>query len=671
MKEFFKVSMVKKMRFVKRRVLFSMILLLLLFLMPGTPSPQPQEKDIWENLKLDFNLPSQELYNEAFQDSVPAVVWLEWSPYAFAKAIALDKPILLNIGVPWDKNCHRMNTEIFSDPSVALILNNFFIPIKVDGDERPDIRKAYGARIWPSVFFLLPDGRPLIWQKEGGEKMPLAMGYVTPDVMKSIALESFKYYRGNSKKAVDLAKSQMETETKLLRMKPGVFSGEIPEKISSTLKADFDLQHGGFGKEPKFPMPSAVELALQKFSMDGNQAFFELASRTLRSIMNSEIYDTIDGGIFRISAKADWTGPAHEKLLDRNALLLSNLIDAYMLSGREEFQENADQILSYIEKNLAAKEGGFYAGQSADFGYAEGYYSSSPEERKYSVTPLIDKRVFCDWNCATVSSFIKASIFLNNPALLEKAQKAADFILEKLYYPGRGAFHYFSRGEAKLIGLLEDNALLCQMLVDLYQMTGDVSYLERAQDTADFIIDNLKDVVQGGYFDSIQSAEAQGKLRLPIKSIDNNALTARIMIRLYYLTGKEKYLREATKTLELFSGSYLNYGVAAASYGLACSEFFEQPLKVVIIGKAEESGMKAFMREANRISEKWKIIKFIDETKEDISKISFVQAATPVLYFIQKSVISAPVTDPGKVLAQLEKFKKSLMQVKERKEKSR
>jgi uncharacterized protein YyaL (SSP411 family) len=276
----------------------------------------------------------------------------------------------------------------------------------------------------------------------------------------------------------------------------------------------------------------------------------------------------------------------------------------------------------------------------------------------------VDKRFFTASNSLAVSAFIRASIFLNNASLLEKAKKAADFMLQNMYYPGRGVFHYSNDGEARLIGILEDNALFSKMLLDLYQLSGDESYLGKAEDVADFIINNLKDVVAGAYHDSLHHAESSGKLRLPVKSMDDNALAARVMIRLYYLTGKEKYLREATGTLNLFSGSYLNYGVLSASYGLACSEFFMQPLKAIIVGKGSDQRTTALIREANVIPDKWIIIKVIDEDKEDISKIGVVRAEKPALYFIKEALISAPVTQADKVMTQLEKFKKALMKSK-------
>ncbi len=633
-------------------------------LIAGTQGSLPQEEDLQANLPIDLDLPSQEIYRDAFQNSLPAVVWNEWSLEPFLQALALNKPVLLNISVAWDANCYRMDADVFSDPSVAFIVNNFCIPIRIDGDERPDIRQAYGARVWPSLFFLLPDGRPLIWQKEGKGENPIALGYVNADAMKSLTLETFKYFRSSMKKAIELAQSHMKKETAASRLKPITLTAEIGEKIASSLKANFDLQHGGFGIGPKFLVPFASDFALHMYSLNSNQVMFEIASRTSEAIMRSEMNDTVDGGIFRISNTADWTKPSHEKLLNRNAFLLSNLADLYAMSGREEYREDAESILSYLLDTLESPDGGFYAGQYADFGYSDGYYSAPQEDRKVAVAPIVDKRFFCDQNCIVVSALLKASSYFDDQMLFEKARKAAEFILDRLYFPGRGAFHSFYEGRAQLIGMLEDNAFLCRMLIDLYQHTGEDRWLAEAERVADFIIDNLKDVTRGGYYDFIRNDGAPGKLKIVQKSIDSNALMARNMIRLYYLTGKERYVREAYRTLELFSGVYPQYGVSAALYGLACSEYFEQPTRIIIIGKLHDPKAMSLMRAGNRIADPWKLIKFIDEESDEAKAINMAQAATPALFFVRESVISPAVQKKDGLQEQFENFKRSLLQVK-------
>ncbi|MEW5807771.1 MAG: DUF255 domain-containing protein [Acidobacteriota bacterium] len=613
-----------------------------------------------KNIRLDLSYPSQELYRDAFQYSVPVVQWSEWSPYAFAKARALDKPILLNIGVRWDKNCYDMDAETFSDPSVAWLINNHFVPIRVDGDKRPDIKKAYGAKIWPSIFFLLPDGRPMIWQEEEGGKYPMALGFVYPNTMKDLILSAFKYYKGHPEKVDELASAQMKTEENALDLKEGPLDQGIPERILSSLKANFDLQNGGFGKEPKFPIPSALEFAVHMYSLEQNPAVLEICSRTLKAIMNSEMNDRLEGGIFRYANRADWSDPAREKLLDRNASLLDNLLDLFMLTGDAEIKNEALSILNYIDKTLLDSGGAFLAGQYADFAFADGYYASAPEEKKFLIRPPIDRRIFCNRSAIAASSFLKASIIMNDQAWFEKGRKAVDFLLEEFYSPGRGVFHFYEKGRKDLIGILEDNAQFCMTLFDLYQISGEELYLKSATEIADFMIDNLKDVMRGGFFDYMQDQGAPGKLKLPMKSIDDNALAARALIRIYHTTGRDKYLREAVKSLELFSTSYMKYEVFASSYGLACSEYFVRPLRIIVIGKSHDQRVKNLISEANRIPEKWKIVKFIDEEKEDISKIGMIATSTPVLYFIKSPLISSPVTNHERVAAQYEKFKKRL-----------
>lgn len=619
-----------------------------------------QEENLLEEIPLDWSLPSQELFQDAFKESAPAVVWLDWSIYPFAKAIALDKPILLNISVSWDESCYRMDTEIFSDPEVAYLINNLFVPIRVDGDKRPDIRDTYQAQIWPSIFFLMPNGNPIIWEEEGGERIPISLGYVRPDTVKTIGFRVFNYYKGERKKVLNLSSELMKSEEKSLKLKPGVFDQEIIYNTVSSLKGNFDLQNGGFGQEPKFPIPSAIEFALLLHSMESNPLLLEISAKTLKAIMKSALNDKVDGGLFRLAMKADWSEPVHEKLLNRNALVLSNLIDMYQVSGEEIYKKYALSIIQYINNNLLSEDGGFLAGQLSDFGYWDGYYDQTEKEKKWSTKPGFYKTIFCDWNSVTASAYIKASFALNDESLLEMAKRNIDFLLEHLYYPGRGVFHSFENGRGEHIGFLEDQALFCLALLDLYQATGSEAYLTKAQDVGAFMIDNLEDIVGGGFFDFLRNDKAPGKLKLPLKSLEGNALVSRAMIRLYYMTGAKKYLMKASRTLRLFSESYLPYEVFASPYAMASVEFFHQPLKVLVVGESDQPEAKELIKEGNRIPELWKIVTFIDIEKEDITQIGLDPGIKPALYLIKESFMSAPLAKSKKVIPGYKRFKKNL-----------
>ncbi len=620
-----------------------------------------QEEGFSVEASLDFDLPSQELFQDAFRETVPGVVWSDWSIYAFMKALALDKPILLYISVDWDRKCYKMDSEIFSDPEVAYLINNLFVPIRVDGDKRPDIRDAYQVKIWPSIFFLMPNGDPIIWERDDGQLIPIKLGYVRPGTINTIGLRAFNYYKSERKKVLKLASEHMASEAKKLIINPGSFNEDILTNTASALKGNFDLQHGGFGKEPKYPIPSAIEFALFYHSVEENTPLFEISSKSLKAIMESELHDKVDGGLFRLALNADWSAPVHEKLLNRNALILSNLIDMYLMSGEDIYKEYAQSLIEYIDHKLLSKEGAFYAGQLADFGYWDGYYTRTEEEKKLLSSPKVDTTIFSYWNSIAASAYIKASFAFNDKALLDKAQRAVDFLLENLTIPGRGVFHSFDNGQRKTIGILEDQASFCNTLLNLYQATGKERYLDHARSLADFMIDNLEDPKGGGFFEFLRNERAPGKLRLPLKSLETNAKVARGMIRLYYLTGENKYLRKVRQTLQLFSEIYIPYEVLASPYASASLEFLHEPLMVLIVGQADHPRTMELITKGNQIPELWKIVKFIDIDKTDVRELGIDPGVRTALYLIKESRMSPPISKINRVLPSYKKFKKNLL----------
>lgn len=638
---------------------FKFLKKLLIFLSMGSffcGIPLSQESNILEESPLDFSLPSQELFQDDLSEAATSVVWSDWSVYPFMKALALDKPILLNISVEWDKSCYKMDTEIFSDPAVAYLINNLFVPIRVDGDKRPDIRNAYHAQIWPSIFFLMPNGDPIIWEKEDGTKIPISLGYVRPDTVKTIGFRVFNYFKGERKKVLKLSSEYMVSEARKLSIKPSLLNEEIFLNTASSLKGNFDLQHGGFGKEPKYPIPSAMEFALLMHSMKENTPLFEISAKSLKAIMESDLNDKVKGGLFRLARKADWTDPVHEKLLNRNALVLSNLIDMYRVSGENIYKEYALSIVEYMNRRLLSEEGVFYAGQLSDFGYWNDYYARTEEEKDLLPEPGVDKKVFSPWNSIAASAYIKAAFAFDDKALLKKAQRTIDFLIEHLYVPGRGVFHSYENGRGELIGILEDQALFCLALLDLYQATGKEHYLAQAQELADFMIDNLEDLRGGGFFDFLRNEKAPGKLKLPWKSLEANALATRGLIRLYYITGENKYLRKATRTLQLFSESYLPYEVLASPYATASLEYIREPLKLLIVSQTDYPGTNELIYKSNQIPELWKVVKFVDMDKVDISQMGIDPGIKPALYLIKESKMSAPIAKLERVLSGYRKF---------------
>jgi len=300
------------------------------------------------------------------------IQWHEWGEEAFAAAQRENKPMLLDIGAVWCHWCHVMDRESYDDPEVAAIVNEHFIAMKVDRDERPDIDSRYQAAVsavsgqggWPLTAFLTPDGKPFY----GGTYFPPTDGYGRPSfkrVLISIA-NAYKEKNGDvveQAKMVESAIAQAES----FAGRDGRVSQNIITAIEKSALKMFDPQHGGFGQAPKFPHSSAVDLLIERYARTGDETLRNLIVTTLEHMANGGVYDQLAGGFHRYSVDERWVVPHFEKMCYDNSELLKNYVHAYQATGSEFFASVARDIIRWMDEWLSDRErGGFYASQDAD-----------------------------------------------------------------------------------------------------------------------------------------------------------------------------------------------------------------------------------------------------------------------------------------------------------------
>src|ERR1700739_3460256 len=301
------------------------------------------------------------------------IQWHEWGEEAFAPSPRENKPILLDIGAVWCHWCHVMDRESYDDPDVAAIVNEHFIAVKVDRDERPDIDSRYqvaasavsGQGGWPLTAFLTPDGKPFY----GGTYFPPNDGYGRPSfkrVLISIA-NAYKEKHGDvveQAKMVEQAIAQSESHAG----RDGRISPSIIQAIQQSAFKMFDPQNGGFGQAPKFPHPSALDLLIEQYARTGDDASRNLIVTTLEHMANGGVYDQLAGGFHRYSVDERWVVPHFEKMCYDNSELLKNYVHAYQATGSEFFADVARDIIRWMDEWLSDREhGGFYASQDADY----------------------------------------------------------------------------------------------------------------------------------------------------------------------------------------------------------------------------------------------------------------------------------------------------------------
>src|ERR1700728_4628303 len=320
------------------------------------------------------------------------IQWQEWGGEAFAAAQAANKPMLLDIGAVWCHWCHVMDRESYDDPEIAAIVNEHFVAVKVDRDERPDIDSRYQAAVqavsgqggWPLTAFLTPDGKPFY----GGTYFPPSDGYGRPSfrrVLLSIA-NAYKEKNGDGVEQAQMVESAI-AQSESFAGKSGRITGNVITAIRESAFKMFDAQHGGFGQAPKFPHPSALDLLIETWARssgaslrredegvrpytsrdDGDSSLRNLIVTTLEHMANGGVYDQLAGGFHRYSVDESWVVPHFEKMCYDNSELLKNYVHAYQATGEEFFADVAHDIIRWMDEWLSDRErGGFYASQDAD-----------------------------------------------------------------------------------------------------------------------------------------------------------------------------------------------------------------------------------------------------------------------------------------------------------------
>ena len=313
--------------------------------------------------------------------------WHEWGAEAFAEAQRENKPMLLDIGAVWCHWCHVMDRESYEDPQIAEIVNEHFVAVKVDRDERPDIDSRYQAAIqavsgqggWPLTAFLTPDGKPFY----GGTYFPPGDGYGRPSfrrVLLSIA-NAYKEKKGDVVEQAQMVESAI-AQAESFAGRSGKVSGAAITAIQESAVKMFDSRHGGFGQAPKFPHPSALDLLIERYAqsrkksasegaLENSKNIGEIVNTTLEQMARGGVYDQLAGGFHRYSVDERWVVPHFEKMCYDNSELLKNYVHAYQATGNEFFADVARDIIRWMDEWLSDRERGRIL-RVAGCGYLDG-----------------------------------------------------------------------------------------------------------------------------------------------------------------------------------------------------------------------------------------------------------------------------------------------------------
>ena len=670
------------------------------------------------------------------------VDWHEWGEEAFAHARAEGKPILLDIGAVWCHWCHVIDRESYENPEIAALINQFYVPVKVDRDERPDVDSRYQSAIsaisgqggWPLTAFLTPDGKPFF----GGTYFPPEDAMGRPGfkrILLGIA-EAFKTRRAevdSSAKALEEAVAKAE----VFHTARGEFDPGLVDSVVESALHLFDEAHGGFGSAPKFPHASAVDLLLERYQSSRDPRLLHVVERSLTGMAEGGVYDQLAGGFHRYSVDERWCVPHFEKMTYDNSELLKNFLHGFQVTRQPLFRETAEGIIEWVGDVLSDRErGGFYGSQDADqtldddgdyftWTLAEVRAVLTPEESRaiemrYDVgprgemhhnpeknvlwvaasleeiaqalkttpedvslllarakgkllaarlqrhpTPAIDTTIYVAWNAMFVSAYLEAARVLGRDDCREFALKTLERILAEAWDEAKGFRHRV--GGPRLEGSLDDQIFAAAALLDAYEATLDRRYFGIAERAVRLAVERYGDPDGGGFFDRAKDAAPMGGLDVRRKPLQDsptpgaNSVAVIVLDRLYAFTGERLYRQWAAKTLEAFLGLVPQYGLFAATFGLAALLHVRHPLQVVVLGAAGDSQASALEKAANEIYRFGKaVLRVTPETLAAASlaptlreTLPHLDAAKPQALLCVETTCHPPVADSEKLKALL------------------
>ncbi|HUR79475.1 MAG TPA: thioredoxin domain-containing protein, partial [Thermoanaerobaculia bacterium] len=492
------------------------------------------------------------------------VEWYPWSDAAFAQARKQNKPIFLSIGYSTCHWCHVMERESFSDPEVAKLMNDAFVSIKVDREERPDLDAVYlavtrtltGDAGWPNNVILTPDGKPFF-----------AASYIPKEKFRALIPRISAQWSEQRERVV----ANAEMIVRSLQSPPSAteaLTAGVLTKGYQQLVSRYDAKHGGFLPAPKFPKPHDLLFLLRYWNRTHDAKALEMVETTLRAMRNGPLWDKRNGGFHRYATNEDWSEPHYEKMLYDQALLALANLEAYQATGRAEYAQTARAIFAYVLRDLRSPSGAFFAAQDAD----EAYYTG-----RRTAKPGRDEKLIADWNGLMIAALSFGANVLHEPSYAAAATKAADVIIDK-----RRRF-------------LDDYAFLVWGLLNLYEATFDVRHLQAAIALNDEAVKLFCDATTGRFYITANDA-AEALLVRPRETGDGaipsgNSVELMNLVRLSRITARPEYATYAEELVRSASDE-VSLAPSASTFLLSALDFHLGPSQEIVLSGRDVSAFQ-------------------------------------------------------------------------------
>jgi uncharacterized protein YyaL (SSP411 family) len=638
------------------------------------------------------------------------VDWFEWGEEAFDRARAQDRPILLSVGYAACHWCHVMERESFEDPDTARLMNEHFVSVKVDREERPDVDAIYmdavqamtGQGGWPMTVFLTPDGEPFFagtyFPNEDRHGMPsfrrilLAVSEAWRDRRQGIL--------GQGRRVVEAISRSSEGSTEPL-------TEELMRSAHEGLRRAFDPEWGGFGSAPKFPQPMTLELLL-RLDVRGWGGARDMLTTTLDRMALGGMYDVVGGGFHRYSTDREWLVPHYEKMLYDNAQLARVYTRAWQVVGREDYRRVAEETLDYLLRELRHPDGGFFSAQDADSEGVEGKFyvwswdelvdliggrvagelGASPEgnwegtnvlrrppdgppegwdssraqlleRRSRRVRPATDDKVLAGWNGLVISALTVAGRVFGRSDYGDAAAAAAAFVLSALRRGDGRLLRAWRDGRTSGPAFADDHALLASACLDLYEATFEERWFEESRRLADALVRLFHDEDGEGFFQT--GSDGERLVLRPKELLDNavpsgNSVAAEVLQRLGLLSGEGSYERAGVSALRAVR-NLLPRAPTAFGTALGALDLYLGPSKeIAIAGDLEDRRTRALIDEVRGRYLPNAVLAV--SANGSASAIPLLHGRVPVdgrpaAYVCQRFVCRRPVTEPSDLSTEL------------------
>ena len=578
------------------------------------------------------------------------VQWYPWCEEAFRKAKEEDKPIFLSIGYSTCHWCHVMAHESFEDREIAKILNRYFVSIKVDKEERPDIDSIYmsvcqamtGSGGWPTTIFMTPSQRPFF----AGTYFPKTARHGQTG-LKELLLAVHEKWDNDREELQRSADGVVAYLSSSSAGTPGP-GEQLMDSAVKFYRRSFDERFGGFGEAPKFPTPHNLLFLIKYYEKGGDKSALEMAEKTLIQMYRGGLFDHIGGGFCRYSTDRFFLVPHFEKMLYDNALLLFAYCRAYQITGKFLYLRIAEKTADYVLREMTSPEGGFYSAQDADSEGVEGkYYLFRPEEilnilgektgkefnRYFDITPggnfegksipnllhhsietenfsafeaylpavyayrkkryslHLDDKVLTSWNGLMIGALCFLYRVSKKEIYVQAAKKAQEFLQNRLSERDT-LFVSYRDGRRNTRGFLDDYASEIFALLTLYETRLDNHYLVRARQFCDKVLSDFYDQEQGGFY--LYGRENEQLILHPKETYDGaipsgNSMMAYNLVKFYLITGEERFEKLAKEQINFMAAEAAHHPAGYALFLTALSDYLEPPEKVIAVVKEREA----------------------------------------------------------------------------------